>query len=182
MKHRLFLFDLDDTLLDFRASEQASFQRTMAHLDLREGLDVLFAQYQMTNVALWRLFEQGAVSKDFLRIERFRKTFADNGIDLDPHVASDVYSESLADTVVLVDGALQLCETLAGIGEVGIITNGAHAIQTELDRLAVASLQQAQPAVESFRELHFRRQSGRTPGASAGSAVRQDDRGARAGR
>lgn len=129
MKHRLFLFDLDDTLLDFRASEQASFQRTMAHLDLREGLDALFAQYQMTNVALWRLFEQGAVSKDFLRIERFRKTFADNGIDLDPHVASDVYSESLADTVVLVDGAVALCETLAGIGEVGIITNGAHAIQ-----------------------------------------------------
>ena len=129
MKHRLFLVDLDDTLLDFRASEQASFQRTMAQLDLRDGLDALFAQYQVTNLALWRLFEQGAVSKDFLRIERFRKTFADNGIALDPHAASDLYSEALADTVVLIDGAVALCETLAGIGEVGIITNGAHAIQ-----------------------------------------------------
>ena len=129
MKHRLFLFDLADTLLDFRASEQASFQRTMAHLDLRDGLDALFAQYQATNIALWRLFEQGAVTKDFLRIERFRKTFADNRIDVDPHVASDVFSEALADTVVLIDGAVQLCELLAGIGEVGIITNGAHSVQ-----------------------------------------------------
>ena len=129
MKHRLFLFDLDDTLLDFRASEQASFLRTMEQLDLRDGVEALFAQYQEINLALWRLFEQGAVSKDFLRIERFRKTFADNRIELDPHAASDLYSESLADTVVLIDGAVQLCETLAGIGEVGIITNGAHAIQ-----------------------------------------------------
>ena len=81
MKHQLFLFDLDDTLLDFRASEDASFQRTMAQLGLRDGLDALFAQYQVTNLALWRLFEQGAVSKDFLRIERFREPGA-YGIDI----------------------------------------------------------------------------------------------------
>lgn len=129
MKHRLFLFDLDDTLLDFRASEQRSFMRTMAQLDVRDDLQALFLQYQITNLALWRLFEQGLVSKDFLKVERFRKTFLDNRIELDPQRASDLYIESLADTVVLIDGAAQLCETLAGIGEVGIITNGAHQIQ-----------------------------------------------------
>lgn len=129
MKHRLFLFDLDDTLLDFRASEQRSFMRTMAQLDVHDKVDELFRQYQVTNLDLWRRFELGAVTKDFLKVERFRKTFADNGIDLDPHRASDLYVESLADTVVLVDGATELCETLAGIGEVGIITNGAHQIQ-----------------------------------------------------
>lgn len=129
MKHRLFLFDLDDTLLDFRASEQRSFMRAMAQLGVAHQLGDLFQQYQATNLALWRSFEQGLVSKDFLKVERFRKTFADNRIDLDPHRASDLYVESLADTVVLVDGAAQLCETLAAIGEVGIITNGAHHIQ-----------------------------------------------------
>ena len=129
MKHRLFLFDLDDTLLDFRASEQRSFMRTMAQLDVRDAVDELFRQYQVTNLDLWRRFELGTVSKDFLKVERFRKTFLDNGIDLDPQRASDLYVESLADTVVLVDGATALCETLAGIGEVGIITNGAHHIQ-----------------------------------------------------
>ena len=41
--------------------------------------------------------------------------------------------------VVLVDGAAQLCETLAGIGEVGIITNGAHQIQHR--RIASSGLQ-----------------------------------------
>ena len=129
MKHRLFLFDLDDTLLDFRASERSSFMRTMAQLDVRDKVDDLFQQYQQTNLALWRRFEHGTVTKDFLKVERFRKTFLDNGIELDPQRASDLYLESLADTVVLVDGAARLCETLAGIGEVGIITNGAHQVQ-----------------------------------------------------
>jgi 2-haloacid dehalogenase len=129
MKHRLFLFDLDDTLLDFKASEQLSFDRTMRALGLDALPDGLFARYQAINIALWKSFETGAVSKDFLKVERFRRTFAYNGLDLDPEAASQLYLESLSDTVVLIDGAKELCATLAGIGEVGIITNGVEQIQ-----------------------------------------------------
>ncbi|MFC0252558.1 YjjG family noncanonical pyrimidine nucleotidase [Massilia consociata] len=129
MKHRLFLFDLDDTLLDFKASEKLSFARTIGALGLRDGIDSLFLQYQAINVALWRGFEAGTVSKEFLKVERFRKTFHENGLDLDPQAASVLYLESLADAVVLVEGAAALCETLAGIGELGIITNGVDQIQ-----------------------------------------------------
>jgi len=129
VKHTLFLFDLDDTLLDFRASEQLSFARTMRTLGLPEPSGALFQQYQAINVALWRAFERGTVSKEVLKVERFRRTFAQNGLALDPEAASRLYLESLSETVVLVDGALQLCAALAAIGEIGIITNGVHQIQ-----------------------------------------------------
>ena len=129
MKYRLFLFDLDDTLLDFKASEKLSFVRTMRELGLYDGVEEIFLQYQAINVALWRLFETGAVTKDFLKVERFRKTFQANDIGFDPEAASSLYLESLPDTVVLIDGAKALCETLSAIGEVGIITNGVEAIQ-----------------------------------------------------
>lgn len=129
VKHRLFLFDLDDTLLDFKASERLSFVRTMGELGLHGDIEPLFEQYQAINLALWRAFEAGTVSKDALKVERFRQTFADNGLDLDPEQASSLYLESLSETVVLVEGARQLCENLAAIGEVGIITNGVHHIQ-----------------------------------------------------
>jgi 2-haloacid dehalogenase len=129
VKHTLFLFDLDDTLLDFRASEQLSFARTMRTLGLPDPVDGLFRQYQAINVALWRAFEAGTVSKEVLKVERFRRTFAQNGLELDPEAASRLYLESLSETVVLVDGALPLCEALGAIGEVGIITNGVHQIQ-----------------------------------------------------
>ena len=129
MKHRLFLFDLDDTLLDFKASEQLSFDRTMRALGLAALPDGLFARYQAINTALWRSFEAGTVSKDVLKVDRFRQTFAASGLDLDPEAASRLYLESRSDTVVLIDGAQELCATLAGIGEVGIITNGVEQIQ-----------------------------------------------------
>jgi 2-haloacid dehalogenase len=138
LKHTLFLFDLDDTLLDFKASEQLSFVRTLEALGVHEGIDALFPQYQAINIALWREFELGTVSKDFLKVERFRKTFAQNGIDLDPAAASHLYLESLSETVVLIDGAKQVCETLCAIGEVGIITNGVESIQSR--RIASSGL------------------------------------------
>ena len=129
MKHRLFLFDLDDTLLDFKASEHLSFARTLGALGFTGPLDGLFAQYQVVNTALWRRFEAGTVAKEFLKVDRFRQTFAANDLDLDPEKASRLFVESLSDTVVLIDGAADLCEALAGVGEVGIVTNGAEQIQ-----------------------------------------------------
>ena len=129
MKHTLFLFDLDDTLLDFKASEQRSFALTLGELGMRDDIDALFTDYQAINLALWKSFESGAVSKDFLKVERFRKAFAQHGLDLDPEAASRLFLESLSNTVVLIDGAVRLCATLAAIGEVGIITNGVEQIQ-----------------------------------------------------
>jgi 2-haloacid dehalogenase len=130
MKHRLFLFDLDDTLLDFKASEKLSFVRTLRELGVDWDIDDLFVQYQKINVDLWRRFERGEVAKDYLKVERFRSTFAGNGLDLDAQAASHFYLESLSDTVVLIDGAKHVCEALAAIGEVGIITNGVASIQS----------------------------------------------------
>ncbi len=129
MKHSLYLFDLDDTLLDFRASEQLSFERVLRDLGFRGSVQALFQQYQAVNIALWRAFEAGTVSKEFLKVERFRKTFAAGGLAIDPHQASLRYLESLSETVVLVDGAHRLLEKLAAAGEVGIITNGVAHIQ-----------------------------------------------------
>jgi 2-haloacid dehalogenase len=140
MKHTLFLFDLDDTLLDFKASEQLSFVRTLQALGLHEGFDSLFPQYQAINVDLWRRFERGEVSKDFLKVERFRQTFAQNRIDLDPAAASHLYLESLSENVVLIDGAKQVCEALCALGEVGIITNGVESIQSR--RIATSGLKE----------------------------------------
>jgi 2-haloacid dehalogenase len=138
MKHTLFLFDLDDTLLDFGASEKLSFARTLRELGFHDDVDELFRQYQIINIGLWRSFEEGTVPKDFLKVERFRKTFAANGLDLDPEAASYRYLESLSETVVLMDGATRICETFAAIGEVGIITNGVAHIQSR--RIASSGL------------------------------------------
>lgn len=131
MKYRHFLFDLDDTLLDFKASERLSFARTLTSLGVDMENTTLFADYQRENSQLWSEFEKGEITKDLLKVERFRRTFSLNGIDIDPQKASNLYLECLPETVVLVDGAVQICETLAEIGEVGIITNGIEYVQAQ---------------------------------------------------
>jgi 2-haloacid dehalogenase len=130
MKHTLFLFDLDDTLLDFKASEGLSFERTLRDMGFTTGVDELFSHYQVINTRLWRDFELGLVSKDVVKVERFRRTFFLHGLDLDAELASHRYLESLSETVILIDGAKNICQQLAEIGEVGVITNGVASIQT----------------------------------------------------
>jgi 2-haloacid dehalogenase len=55
-------------------------------------------------------------------VERWRKTFLANGLELDHERASHLYLESFADRVALVDGAEQVCGALSAIGKVGVIT------------------------------------------------------------
>lgn len=129
MSYDLFLFDLDDTLLDFRASEARSFTQAMTGLGLEVDLKQFFADYQLINLDLWRRLERGEVSQEFLKVERFRRSFELHQIEIDPEVASQRYLDTLPETVVLIPGALELCQALSARGELGIITNGIPHVQ-----------------------------------------------------
>lgn len=130
MKYNLFLFDLDDTLLDFRASEKESFRLVLESLGITENPEDIFARYQQENRALWKAFEEGKVGKEELKTARFARTFQFFGLDQDPQKASERYLEALSETVVLIDHAEEICQWAASQGELGIITNGIHATQT----------------------------------------------------
>ncbi len=129
MKYNLFLFDLDDTLLDFKESERLSFFLALQSLGLKDNLDTVFKDYQVINSALWKEFEAGSISKDLLKIERFRKTFGSHQIEINPETASARYLDALPETVVLIDHSVEICEWLREHGEIGIITNGIEYVQ-----------------------------------------------------
>lgn len=131
MKYNLFLFDLDDTLLDFKESEKLCFFSSLKALGVDSSLDEMFSLYQVENAALWRLFEQGQTTKEHLKVERFRKVFDAFNVTLNPEEASQLYLNSLPDSVVLMDYARELLEFLKDKGEIGIITNGIAHVQTK---------------------------------------------------
>ncbi len=110
MSYELLIFDLDDTLLDFKASERLSFFKTMElHQITASEIEVFFGHYQKINLELWKQLERGQISKDELKIERFRKTFHAVGAAIDPERASEQYLDALPHHVVLVDHAEDLC-------------------------------------------------------------------------
>ena len=130
MKYNLFLFDLDDTLLDFKATERLAFFSTMKSLGLEKNLDEMFQSYKVENHHLWKLFEEGKVEKSFLKVERFRKTFENFNLTYDASSTAHHYLEQLSSNIVLIEGAVELCQWLHDRGEIGIITNGNQNVQT----------------------------------------------------
>ena len=125
------MFDLDDTLLDFRASERLSFETSLSSLTTLTNSHEVFESYQKINRSLWESFERAEISKDHLRVDRFRQVFDLHQIELDPELASERYLQSLPETVVLMDQAKEICQHLASIAQVGIITNGMHQVQLQ---------------------------------------------------
>lgn len=130
MSYDLFLFDADETLFDFRASEKISLARAFAELGVTENHDRIFATYRKESERLWQLLEQGKTTKDFLKTERFRLTCAAHGLELDAVRLGDLYLDLLPDNVVLIDHAAEILEYLAPKGEIGILTNGIERVQT----------------------------------------------------
>ncbi|MBY0412993.1 MAG: YjjG family noncanonical pyrimidine nucleotidase [Bdellovibrionales bacterium] len=131
MKYTLFLFDLDDTLLDFQASEKLAFNQTFNHFGITASLDELHKTYKVENNLLWKQIESGEVTKDFLKVERFKRTLSHHKIEIPPQVMADFYLEQLPKNVVLIDGAVEICQFVKQFGELGIITNGIEYTQRE---------------------------------------------------
>lgn len=131
MNFSLFLFDLDDTLLDFKASEALCFHSSLKSMGIQSETEGLFSKYQTINKRLWDQFEKAQISKDALRVERFRELFTNFDLGHDPEVASTRYLDALPSSVVLMDQAHEICEHLSRNAQIGVVTNGIHHVQIE---------------------------------------------------
>lgn len=129
MGYDLFLFDLDDTLFDFKKAEIDAFASVISVLANGAHTPELFQSYRTESERVWRMLELGQISKDLLKTERFKQTFEKNGIEADHVKASALYLEALSESDALVDHAYEICEFLAGKGEIGIATNGFESVQ-----------------------------------------------------
>jgi 2-haloacid dehalogenase len=126
------LFDADGTLFDFDSAEAQALQLTLSqagdHLEPAELASYRQA-FKRINGDLWRLFEDGGISQDTLKVARFAKLVDETGITADPVAMSTMYLANLAKNSDLLPGAESLLETLAGEYQMAIITNGLKAVQ-----------------------------------------------------
>ena len=96
------------------------------------------SEYSAINDSLWKKLERGEIEKDELRVARFRMFGEARGYDLDFDRVSVEYTDNLAEQHFLIDGALEVCRTLAKNCRLFIITNGIEYVQKR--RLALSPL------------------------------------------
>ena len=138
-KYDYLLFDIDGTVLDFKAAEKAAIQKLFPKFGFGECSDETVAEYSEINVRYWEALERGEQTKPQILVGRFREFFVLKG--LDPSLAESFnaeYSIALGDTIVFCDDSLSLLRRLKGEYTLVAITNGTAFAQNK--KLAASGL------------------------------------------
>ncbi|WP_304681422.1 YjjG family noncanonical pyrimidine nucleotidase [uncultured Clostridium sp.] len=131
MKYEIILFDADETLYDFKKSEREAFKNTMLKFNINYDENYHLKIYKEINSALWKEFEQGLVTQEVLKIERFKRLSKALKIRFDENEFANSYIENLADASFLYDNSLELIETLNKSFRLAIVTNGLTSVQNK---------------------------------------------------
>lgn len=134
MKYKYLLFDIDDTLLDFELAQENAFKLLLADYQIDFSPEI-YANYHHYNQNLWKQYEEGNLQKSELLNTRFPTFLSRFGVSVsDGKAVDDQYRLYLSQGYQLIDGALELVESVAERYTLGIVTNGVS--YTQRTRLA----------------------------------------------
>jgi 2-haloacid dehalogenase len=137
-RYRWLLFDLDGTLLDYQAAEDAALRATLADTGLPVD-DAVAADYRRINAGYWAAFERGETDPARIRLDRWRDLLELHGRDpAQAREAAERYVANLAAGAQLVEGATELLAGLSATHGLAYITNGFGDVQRP--RLAASGL------------------------------------------
>ena len=125
---RNVLFDLDDTLFDFHKAEKIALTKTLVHFGIDPTEEIL-ALYSTINAAHWKRLELGEISREEVKVGRYRELFKTIGVECDPVKATAYYESMLAIGHYFMPGAPELLEELYRKYRLYIVSNGTAKVQ-----------------------------------------------------
>lgn len=136
--YHCLLFDLDGTLLDFGAAEDAAIRETVAFYGFAQPQQAV-QEYKAINSALWAALERGEVRQEKLVVQRFEKLLACFGMQGDAVAMNDHYLTKLSEGADVYPGTREVLEELAEVATLAVVTNGVDRVQAgRLERSGLA--------------------------------------------
>lgn len=135
-KYKHLFFDLDHTLWDFKTNSRLALAEIYQEFDLQVLSNVCESEfievYEKYNHRMWAEYRNGKMSKETLRVERFRQSLAHVGVkDKELSIAiGDYYVDHSPLKTALFPHAIEVLETLKQNYQMHIITNGFEEIQS----------------------------------------------------
>jgi len=136
-KYEVLLFDVDGTLLDFNKAEEEGIEGLLKHFNVPVTAENKH-KYHITNKRYWEMLERGEITRDRLLGQRFEEFFGEFGVQVNGNEVDALYRQYLNASAVLIDGAIELLESVKGRYPLYIVTNGVAA--TQYNRLAKSGL------------------------------------------
>lgn len=127
-KYQTLLFDVDDTLLDFRAAEKLALRLLFEEQKIPLTSEIE-ARYRVINQGLWRAFEEGKIERDEVLNTRHSILLKEYGYEVDGAVLEKKYRSYLDEGHQFVHGALELITNLQDKYDLYIVTNGVSKTQ-----------------------------------------------------
>jgi 2-haloacid dehalogenase len=128
-KYTTLYFDLDNTILDFTASEHTAICKLLKMHNLPASDDIV-SRYSAINQTWWERFEKGEIKKQEIYAGRFREFLAFYGFEGNPQKMADDYFELLSFGFDAMDGAEKALQYVKEQGyTVCITTNGMSRTQ-----------------------------------------------------
>lgn len=144
------LLDADGTIFDYDAAEEAALGAALGEVGLRLDPRVR-TRYRQISAVLWKRFEQGEISAERLRVERFELLLDGGARAADAARLAERYVELLARQTQLLPGAREVVAELAERCRLVLATNGLSTVQRS--RLALSGLEAAFEAVVISEEI-----------------------------
>ena len=77
------LFDLDNTLLDFDKAEANALSKALHDVNIKVD-DLMLIRYNKINSSQWKLLEKGIITREEIKLRRFKILFEEFSLNADP--------------------------------------------------------------------------------------------------
>jgi len=134
---KTILFDLDDTLFDFKECEREALSEALTSFDISFSREDI-SDYSLINDRMWKMLERGEITRETLRVKRFEVFLSRYPSSPSALAFAERYMEALSRTSALISGARELLEALRNDYALYAVTNGYEL--TQMGRLKSADL------------------------------------------
>ena len=138
-KYKYLLFDVDNTLFDYTKGERYALESSFGHFGINYNFADFAVFYATINHQIWSEFERKEITSVKLRVERFKRLFMKLDMNIDAADFSEFYLNQLGETAYLLDGALDMLNSIPAQYELALITNGLK--DTQISRLNKSVIQ-----------------------------------------
>ena len=126
---RYLLFDADETIWNFKATEEIGLRKLFSFYNIPYDEENINS-YMEGNVLCWREYEKGELDLDTLEVKRWKLFFDKTGRNYSPAEASLYFKDALAHNGILLDGAGEFLERIKEYPK-SLVTNGISSIQRQ---------------------------------------------------
>lgn len=156
MRYKQIIFDVDDTLIDFAATEDEALHSLFEAHDWLLSAN-LQRQYHAYNQGLWRDLERGKITYEELSERCFRVFLKQNlKIDVDGNKTMDEYRSYFGEAHKLLPGVKDTLKFAKRQGyKLTVLSNGEKFMQRH--RLKLAGIYQCFDLVVTSQEAHYQK-------------------------